>query len=90
MIYNNPPFKGLKNRIPIIVPTKGRGIINQGSGFDGLMYDGTIDFSVAVRRVICFGIMLRKGCRALPLGAMLASLCVHGSLQIFVALACAC
>ena len=28
----NTPFKGLDIRIPIIIPTKGRGLINQGSG----------------------------------------------------------
>ena len=28
----NPPFKGLKIRIPTILPTNGRGFINQGSG----------------------------------------------------------
>ena len=32
MITNPPPFKGLNIRIPIIIPIKGKGIINQGSG----------------------------------------------------------
>ena len=32
MINKPPPFKGLKIRIPIIVPIRGRGFINQGSG----------------------------------------------------------
>ena len=31
MINNPPPFKGLNTRIPIIIPMKGRGFINQGS-----------------------------------------------------------
>ena len=29
MIKNPPPFKGI--RIPIIIPAKGKGLINQGS-----------------------------------------------------------
>ena len=32
MINKPPPFKGLNVRIPSIIPTKGRGFINQGSG----------------------------------------------------------
>ena len=32
MINKPPPFKGLNIGIPIIIPTKGRGYINQGSG----------------------------------------------------------
>ena len=32
MINKPPPFKGLNIRIPIIIPIKGRGFINQGSG----------------------------------------------------------
>ena len=33
MINKHPPFKGLNIRIPIIIiPIKGRGFINQGSG----------------------------------------------------------
>ena len=31
MINKPPPFKGLDSRIPIIIPTKGRGFIHQGS-----------------------------------------------------------
>ena len=31
MINKPPPFKGLIIRIPIIIPIKGRGVINQGS-----------------------------------------------------------
>ena len=32
MINKASPFKGLDIRIPIIIPIKGRGFINQGSG----------------------------------------------------------
>ena len=32
MINNPPPVKGLNIRIPIIIPIKGRGFINHGSG----------------------------------------------------------
>ena len=32
MINKPPPFKGLNIRIPIIIPIKGRGFINHGSG----------------------------------------------------------
>ena len=32
MIDKPPPPKGLNIRIPIIIPIKGRGFINQGSG----------------------------------------------------------
>ena len=32
MINKPPPFKGRNIRIPIIMPTKGRGFINHGSG----------------------------------------------------------
>ena len=32
MINEPPVFKGLNIRIPIIIPIKGRGFINQGSG----------------------------------------------------------
>ena len=32
MINKPPPFKGLNIRIPTIIPIKGRGFINQGSG----------------------------------------------------------
>ena len=32
MINKPPPFKGLNVRIPIIIPIKGRGFINHGSG----------------------------------------------------------
>ena len=35
MINKPPPFKGLHIRIPTIIPIKGRGFINQGSGLDG-------------------------------------------------------
>ena len=28
------PFKGLNDRMPILVPLKGRGVINQGSGIN--------------------------------------------------------
>ena len=31
MINKPPPFKGLKKRVPIIIPIRGRGFINQGS-----------------------------------------------------------
>ena len=31
MINKPPPFKGLNIRIPIVIPIKGRGFINQGS-----------------------------------------------------------
>ena len=31
MINESPPFKGPNIRIPIIIPIKGRGLINQGS-----------------------------------------------------------
>ena len=32
MINKPSPFKGLNIKIPIIIPIKGRGFINQGSG----------------------------------------------------------
>ena len=32
MINKPPPFKGLNIRIPILIPIKGRGFLNQGSG----------------------------------------------------------
>ena len=32
MINKPPPFKGLNIRIPIIIPIKGSGFMNQGSG----------------------------------------------------------
>ena len=32
MIDKPPPFEDLNIRIPIIIPIKGRGFINQGSG----------------------------------------------------------
>ena len=35
MMKKLPSFKGLKMRIPIIIPIKGRRIINQGSGVRG-------------------------------------------------------
>ena len=31
-MMNNPPLKGLNIRIPVTIPIKGRGFINQGSG----------------------------------------------------------
>ena len=31
MIHKPPPFKGLNIRIPIIIPIKGKGLINHGS-----------------------------------------------------------
>ena len=34
MIDKPPPFKGLDIKIPIIIPIKGRGFINLGSGLD--------------------------------------------------------
>ena len=38
MIHKPPPFKSLNIRIAIIIPIKGRGFINHGSGlaFGGL------------------------------------------------------
>ena len=35
MINQPPPFKGFNTRISIIIPNKGRGFINQGSGLVG-------------------------------------------------------
>ena len=32
MINKHTPFKGLYVRIPMIIPIKGRGFVNQGSG----------------------------------------------------------
>ena len=32
MINESPPFMGLNIRIPIIIPIKGQGFINHGSG----------------------------------------------------------
>ena len=32
MINKPPPFEGLDIRIPILIPIKGRGFMNQGSG----------------------------------------------------------
>ena len=37
MINNPPPCNGLNIRIPIIIPIKGRGFINQGSGLPRVM-----------------------------------------------------
>ena len=37
MINEPPPFKGLNIRIPIIIPMKGRGLINQESGLLGFV-----------------------------------------------------
>ena len=37
MISKPPPFKGLNIQIPIIIPIKGRGFINQGSGLERLV-----------------------------------------------------
>ena len=34
MIGEPPPWKGLNVRVPSIIPIKGRGFINQGSGLD--------------------------------------------------------
>ena len=34
IIKNPPPFTGLNMRIPIVIPIKGRGFINQGSTLD--------------------------------------------------------
>ena len=36
MIDKPPPFQGLKIGIPAIIPVKGRGFINQGSGLLGI------------------------------------------------------
>ena len=36
-----PPFKGLNITIPIIIPIKGRGFINQGSGLAPFMARST-------------------------------------------------
>ena len=38
MINNPPPFKGLNIGIPIIMPIKGRGSINKGSGLSVSVY----------------------------------------------------
>ena len=35
MINKPPPFKGLDSRMSIVIPIKGRGVINQGSGSYG-------------------------------------------------------
>ena len=32
MINKSPPFKGLSIRIPVMIPIKWRGFVNQGSG----------------------------------------------------------
>ena len=34
MINRHPLFKGLNMRIPMIIPIKGRGFINRGSGLN--------------------------------------------------------
>ena len=36
MINKPSPLKGLNVRIPIIIPMKGRGSVNQGSGLQGI------------------------------------------------------
>ena len=36
MINKPPPFKGLNSRIPVIIPMKGRGFVNQGLGLVSL------------------------------------------------------
>ena len=38
MINQPPPFHCLNIRIPIIIPIKGRGCINQGSGLSKLSF----------------------------------------------------
>ena len=38
MINKPPPFKGLNTRIPIIIPIKGRGFINHGSGVRAFLF----------------------------------------------------
>ena len=38
MINNHPPFQGLDIRIPIIIPIKGRGFINHGSGLGFIVF----------------------------------------------------
>ena len=48
MINKPPPFKRLDTRIPIIVPIKGRGFINQGSTLAGLIEGGTWGCSRAI------------------------------------------
>ena len=37
MIDKPPPFEGLNISIPIMIPIKGRGFVNQGFGFLGVM-----------------------------------------------------
>ena len=38
MIHKPPPFKGLNTRIPSMIPTKGRGFVNHGSGLGVLRF----------------------------------------------------
>ena len=46
MINKPPPFKGLNIRICIIVPIKGRGFVNQGSGLTRSIVPVTSSYQV--------------------------------------------
>ena len=48
MINQPPPYEGLNIRIPIIIPIKGRGFINHGSGLwvGGTTFSSTDGFGV--------------------------------------------
>ena len=51
MIKKLPPFKGLKMRIPIITPRKGRKFINHGCGLGlTLSIEGFIFEGICARR----------------------------------------
>ena len=47
MMNKPPPFKGLNIRMLIIIPIKGRGFINHGSGLDASQWN--VAFSLASR-----------------------------------------
>ena len=47
MINKPPPFQGLSIRIPIIIPIKGRGFINRGSGLIYIEASSQIVFTPA-------------------------------------------
>ena len=58
MINTSPPYKGLNIRIPMIIPIKGRGGINHGSGLSpGVRLECLSHEAVLARLVIC----IRRG-----------------------------
>ena len=48
LLKRPPPFKGLDIRIPIIIPIKGRGFVNQGSGLGFRFQISTLQSSTEI------------------------------------------